>query len=115
MLRIEGLTKAFDDLIAVNNEFSLSVVIARCRRTPAGSLRWRLRFDTGLRPDITVAVRMDSENRKPFDYYLLPRIDIAKARLNLAKDNQLQLDAYRFDTLDLLFDLARRTSLLEAA
>ena len=29
----------------------------------AGSLRWHIRFDTGLAPDITVAVRMDADNR----------------------------------------------------
>jgi hypothetical protein len=58
---------------------------------------------------------MDSNNQKPFDYYLLPRIDIAGSRIHMAEDNQLQLDAYRFDTLDVLFDLAQRTSLAEAA
>lgn len=120
---ISGLTQAgaiverkpTRDLIEVNGEFSLSVVIARCRRTPAGSLRWQLRFDTGLRPDITIAARMDSANRQPFDYYLLPRLDVPNPRLNLAEDNQLQFDAYRVDSLDVLYDLARRTSLLEAA
>jgi hypothetical protein len=58
---------------------------------------------------------MDSNNQKPFDYYLLPRIDIASSRIHMAEDNQLQLDAYRFDTLDVLFDLAQRTLLAEAA
>ncbi len=103
------------DLIEVNEEFSLSVVIARCRRTPSGSLRWRLRFDTGLLPDITAVVRMDANNRTPFDYYLFPRIDIANARFNLAEDNELQFDAYRFDTLDLLYELARPVFIMEAA
>ena len=106
---------ASTDLIEVNAEFSLSVVIARCQRTPAGSLRWRLRFDTGLKPDITVVIRMESNNQKPFDYYLLPRIDLVSPQIHMAEDNQLQLDAYRFDTLDVLFDLARQTSLAEAA
>jgi hypothetical protein len=107
--------EAATDLIEVNCEFSLSVVVARCRWTPAGSLRWRLRFDTGLRPDITVAVRMDASNRNPFDYYLLPQIDIANTRLNLSEDNELQLDAYRFNTLDLLYELAIPVPIAEAA
>jgi hypothetical protein len=34
-------------LIVVNNEFYLSVVIARCRKTLGGVLRWRLRFERG--------------------------------------------------------------------
>src|SRR3546814_14190249 len=58
------------DLLEVNGEFSLSVVIARCKETPTGALRWRLRFDTGLYPDITVAMRMESDNRRPLDFYI---------------------------------------------
>lgn len=94
------------DLLEINGEFSLSVVIARCKQTPAGALRWRLRFDTGLNPDITVAVRMDPGNREPLDFYLFPRIDRASEQVRLAEENGLSLDAYRFDTLDLLYDLA---------
>jgi DNA invertase Pin-like site-specific DNA recombinase len=103
------------DLVNVNGEFTLSVVIARCRRTQADSLRWKLRLDVGHLPDITVAVRMDAVNRAPFDYYLLPRIDFVSSKLNFAEENQLQLDAYRVDTLDTLFDLARPVSLKETA
>jgi hypothetical protein len=37
-------------------------VIVRCHQTPAGSLRWKVRLDQGLRPDITIAARMTSDN-----------------------------------------------------
>src|SRR3546814_9476695 len=67
------------DLLDVNGEFSLSVVIARCKESPAGALRWQLRFDTGLDPDITIAMRMDARNRRPLDFYIFPRIDVASA------------------------------------
>jgi len=30
------------DLLSVNGEFTASIVIAKCQRTPAGSHRWRL-------------------------------------------------------------------------
>jgi DNA invertase Pin-like site-specific DNA recombinase len=103
------------DPISVNGDFSVSIVIARCRRTPAGSYRWHLRFDTGLSPDITVAIRMDTDNLAPLDFYLLPRIDIAQAKLKLAGENGLALDAYRFDALDLLYELARPVRIAEAA
>src|SRR5262249_47165589 len=43
-----------NDLISINNEFSVSVVIARCRQTQSGAYRWRLRLDTSLCPDITI-------------------------------------------------------------
>jgi hypothetical protein len=75
---------AENDLLHVNDEFTISVVIVRCRRTPSGSLRWRVRFDTGLQPDITVTVRMDAANRKPIDYYLFPTIDRVSAAVRLA-------------------------------
>jgi DNA invertase Pin-like site-specific DNA recombinase len=103
------------DLLTVNGEFTASLVVVRCRTTPAGSLRWQIRFDVGLWPDITVAVRMDQSNQKALDYYLLPRIDMTVPRLRLAEDNGISLDAYRFETLEALFDLAARAELLEVA
>jgi DNA invertase Pin-like site-specific DNA recombinase len=102
-------------LIRVNDEFRLSVVIARCWKTPSGSLRWRLRFDTGLKPDITLAIRMDLNNNRPFDFYLFPEIDVASARVHLAEENGLSLDAYRFENLDVLYKLAARSRIREAA
>jgi DNA invertase Pin-like site-specific DNA recombinase len=103
------------DLLSINGEFTASVVVVRCRTTAAGSLRWHLRFDVGLWPDITVAVRMNQPNRMPLDYYLLPRIDMTAHRLRLAEDNGISLDAYRFESLDPLFGLAARVDLLEVA
>jgi DNA invertase Pin-like site-specific DNA recombinase len=103
------------DLLTVNDEFTTSIVVVRCRTTPAGSLRWQIRFDVGLWPDITVAVRMDEPNQSALDYYLLPRIDMTEPRLRLAEDNGISLDAYRFETLEALFGLAARAELLEVA
>lgn len=103
------------DLLTVNREFTASIVIVRCRETPAGSLRWHIRFDTGLWPDITVAVRMDQPNRNAIDYYLLPRLDMALPRLRLAECNGISLDCYRFEALAGLFDLAARAEVEEAA
>lgn len=104
-----------DDLLTVNGEFSVSIIVVRCRRTPAGALRWRLRFDTGLEPDITVAVRMDAGNRRPFDYYLFPRIDRLGPQIRLAENNSLLFDGYRFETLELLYQLGERVRIAEAA
>ena len=104
-----------NDLISVNNEFSVSVVIARCRHLPSGAYRWRLRLDTSLCPDITIAVRMDGNNRARLDQYLLPRIDIEKPKLRLAEENGLALDAYRFDSLDFFYELVRPVRFTEAA
>ena len=103
------------ELLTVNGEFTVSVVPSRCFETTAGSLRWRIRLDTGLLPDITIAIRMDELNAAPRDYYVLPSIDMTADRLRLAEQNGLSLDAYRFDTLDFFFSMAGRTRFSEVA
>lgn len=103
------------DLLWINEEFTVSVVISRCSHTPAGTRRWRLRLDTGLLPDITVAVRMDADNKQPADFYLLPRIDVLSERVRLADHNGLILDAYRHEDLDLLFSFSSQIIIQEAA
>jgi hypothetical protein len=101
------------DLLTINDEFTLSLVVVRCRQTAAGSLRWLIHLDTGLLPDLTVAVRMDAANKLALDYYLLPQFDMTVPRLRLAQDNGMSLDSYRFDTLDSLYELTARTHVLE--
>jgi hypothetical protein len=49
------------------------------------------------------------------DYYLLPALDMTVSRMRLAERNAAGLDAYRHDTLDALYGLARRVSLREVA
>jgi len=102
-------------LIVINDELTLSIVIARCQKTKAGSLRWNIRLDTGLRPDFTIAVRMDAENKEPMDYYILPAIDVENPKLRLAEENGFALDAYRFDSLEPFYQLAERVALPVAA
>ncbi len=103
------------DLLTINREFTASVIIVRCFQTTAGSMRWKLRLDTKLRPDLTVAIRMDSANDQPKDYYLLPRLDMHDAVLRLAEYNGLSLDAYRFDSLTAFFQMAARSNFREVA
>ena len=103
------------DLLTVNGEFTSSIVIARCQQTAAGSLRWKIRLDTGLAPQITVAIRMDSGNASPLDYYLLPLYDMTTDRIGLAEENGLMLDAYRFDTLEFFYSMAERVKVSEIA
>lgn len=103
------------DILTINREFTASIVIVRCQETPAGSLRWHIRLDAGLYPDVTIAVRMDRSNREARDYYILPASDMSAPRLRLGEYNGIALDAFRFDTLDPLFDMAGRVKLLEVA
>ncbi|MDI2071237.1 DNA invertase Pin-like site-specific DNA recombinase [Bradyrhizobium diazoefficiens] len=103
------------DLLAVNDEFTASICLVRSQETMAGSHRWKVRFDAGLRPDITVAIRMNQMNSAVLDYYLLPRFEMQADTVALAEDNGLAFDAYRFDSLDMLFELAARSQLLEVS
>lgn len=96
------------DLITINGEFTLSIVVCRCRRTQAGSRRWHIRFDTALRPDITIAARMDEDNTAVQDYYILPATDIRNSLLRLCDHNGFSLDTYRFQNLERLRDLIAR-------
>ena len=105
---------AENDLLTVNGEWTASVVIARCQATPTGTLRWKLRFDNSLTPDITIAVRMEQANLQVRDYYLVPSIDMGTWPQKMAEENSPLIDSYRFTTLDVLDGLAARCSLKEA-
>ena len=103
------------DLLTVNGEFTASIVLSRCRQTKAGSKRWKIRLDTGLAPDLTVALRMDAANEAVLDYYLLPLPMLDTNRIRLAEENGLMLDAFRFETLDHFFAMAERALISELA
>ncbi|SDO27488.1 Site-specific DNA recombinase [Pseudomonas poae] len=105
---------AQNDVLTVNGEWTASVIIARCHSTPAGTLRWKLRFDISLAPDITIAVRMERANLQVRDYYLVPLIDMGAWPQKMAEENSPLIDSYCFATLDVLDGLAARCSLKEA-
>lgn len=108
-------TNPATDLILINGEITASIVVSRCHTTQAGSYRWRLRFDTGLLPDISIVIRMAANNRDALDYYLLPSIDLRHGKLRLAEENGLGIDAYRFDTLDDFYAFVSPAHLREVA
>lgn len=103
------------EMLTVNREFTASIVLARCKSLDSGRHRWKVRFDTSLQPDITVAVRLDAENQAAIDYYLLPRLDLVVPKLNLFEHNAIELESYRFESLDYLYAMAERTRVRWAA
>lgn len=102
------------ELLILDRELSVSVVLSRCLRTETGTRRWLLRFEEGLRPDLTIAVRMDETNQGILDYYLLPAIDLSEKHLRLTTNNDTLLDSYRFTDLEFFFQMAERISVEEA-
>jgi len=103
------------DLLLVNREFTVSLVLARCQTHDSGRNRWKVRFDTSLTPDITVAVRLNQTNDAPLDYYLLPRLDFGLPRISLADRNAIEIESYRFDTLEYFYGMAQRTRIRRAS
>lgn len=103
------------DVLTVNNEFTACLVLARCQTHDDGRNHWKVRFDTSLLPDITVAVRLDHSNAGTLDYYLLPRLDFGNPRINLADRNPIEFESYRFDTLEYLYGMAERARLRRVA
>jgi DNA invertase Pin-like site-specific DNA recombinase len=113
-----GATVSVDsqtDLLKINSEYSASLILARCRESHAGNLRWHLRFEESLNPDIIIAARLKPGNEDILDYYLMPRIDVLRERLNLKPHNGLIWDVYRFQNLNFFMELARRARVEEAA
>jgi DNA invertase Pin-like site-specific DNA recombinase len=98
-------------LLWVNEEFRVSLALSRCRPTAAGTNRWVVRFDNALRPDITIAVRMEFDALSVRDYFLLPSIDVRSEVVRLGDYNDHGFEAYRFEDLSMLAHLARRVPL----
>lgn len=103
------------ELLYVNREFTVSLVLARCQQSESGRRFWKIRLDTGLCPDITVAVRLSPGNEAPLDYYLLPRLDFVQTGIRLREHNAIEFESYRFDTLDYLYGMASHIRLRRAA
>jgi DNA invertase Pin-like site-specific DNA recombinase len=101
--------------LRINREFNLSLIVSRCFRTSADSLRWSIHLDLASIPDLTVAARMQPDNAEPLDYYILPSIDMHLPRLRLQAENGITMDVYRFENLDYLYRLVRRSRVSEVA
>lgn len=103
------------DLLHVNNEFTASIVLARCQQLESGRRFWKVRLDTSLNPDISVVVRLSPGNEEALDYYLLPRLDFGSSGIRLAEQNAMELESYRFDTLDYFYGMGAQTKLRRVA
>ena len=80
--------------LLVNDEMRVSIVLCRHTCTSAGSSRWLIRLDAGLKPDVTIAVRMNATSDRERDYYILPGIDMTWENLRMAEANGFSLDGY---------------------
>lgn len=110
-LNSSGAQVRYDEstgLLLINDEYTASLALSRCQATAAGQLRWTVRIDQTLAPDVTVLVRMDSANQQPADYYLLPLMDIDAPKMVMCETNGAYLDTYQFESLDYFARMAQR-------
>jgi len=117
-LRAEGASvdeNQEGETFLINRQFTVSLVLARCRETLSGGNRWLIRLEASLLPDVTIAVRLKPGNADVLDFYLLPSLDRLSEKLSLANDNPLSLDVYRFDNLEFFMSLGRRQQLAASA
>ena len=103
------------DLLLINGEYSASMVLSRCRTTSTGSLRWLVKINERIAPDITILVRMDEANQHATDYYLLPIMDIETPKLLFCETNGSYLDTYQFSSLEYFASLGARKKIEVAA
>jgi hypothetical protein len=100
-------------LLTINDEFTVSYILVRCRETKLRGYRWQFRLDKSLCADITVAARMVPGNESVLDYYMLPRLDFSDELIDLTVKNSVLLEIYQFKDLSFLMDLSRRSQLKE--
>ena len=103
-----------DDLLTINDEFTATVVIARCHQKPNGH-RWRITLRPSQHTDFVLIARLKAGNQSILDYYFIPSDDLPGKRLLLSHNNSLAVDAYRFDNLNFFLGLCHRRSAQGAA
>ena len=92
-------------MLYINDEFLISVLITKCTHMKSGKLRWKVRFDNSQKADITIVIRMDSQNISPLDFYIIPKIENEYSKMWMTETNNIRLDLYRFDNLDKLLQI----------
>lgn len=98
-------------MLCIYEETIISVIITKCKHMKSGKLRWKVRFDNSLKADITIVIRMDSQNESPRDFYIIPKIDNEFSKMVMSEKNNLRLELYRFDNLDKFLQIINRIDL----
>ena len=100
-------------MLYINDEFLISVLVTKCINMKSGKLRWKVRFDNSQKADITIVIRMNSQNISPLDFYIIPKIENEYNKMCMTETNNIRLDLYRFDNLDKLLQIITRMKVRE--
>lgn len=100
-------------MLYINDEFLISVLVTKCIYMKSGKLRWKVRFDNSQKADITIVIRMNSQNISPLDFYIIPKIENEYSKMCMMETNNIRLDLYRFDNLDKFLQIITRMKVRE--
>ncbi|EFA7788006.1 recombinase family protein [Escherichia coli] len=100
-------------MLYINDEFLISVLVTKCIHMKSGKLRWKVWFDNSQKADITIVIRMNSQNISPLDFYIIPKIENEYNKMCMTETNNIRLDLYRFDNLDKLLQIITRMKVRE--
>ena len=100
------------NLVVVNNEITVSIVVAWYTTTGRYKTGWRFNLEYPLHPDITVVARFDLGEMSVMDYLIIPMSELLPTTKYLSKRGLRKYEEYRFDTLDALGALSKRTSIV---
>jgi DNA invertase Pin-like site-specific DNA recombinase len=98
----------------LHNEITVRIAISTCKQWANGKLAWVAKINQQFPRDITLVVRLNTENQKPIDYYLIPSLDSYISPIRFFETNNLILEGYRCDSLDKLIQMSRRVQIKEA-
>ncbi|WP_318011691.1 recombinase family protein [Mesorhizobium sp. CO1-1-8] len=101
-------------VLRVNEEFTVSIAMGRCRNTPYGYPHWVASAERGPTADLKVAIRMSPDNQTILDYLIAPANEIGGKPLNHALNKRLEFNTFFFKSLDPLFALAERDAVAVA-
>ncbi|EPA3074495.1 recombinase family protein [Enterobacter cloacae] len=104
-LELKNIHATVSGLLTVYNNLKISIVPSRCKIMKSGRLRWVVRLERSLEPDISVVLRMDQSNTAVVDFYILPHLEKIESLLDLKENNSFLLELFRFDDLHILTDL----------
>lgn len=98
-------------LVSVNDEFTVAVWIARCHPERFGCPHWAYSQERLPEADISVLIRMNPDNVSVRDYLIGPTFQVQRRTTMLTANNHAGIDAFLFQSMDPLVELARRVRL----
>lgn len=105
------IDESSDNPLIINDKLSVSIIISKCKKLKSGRFRWKIRLEPSHTPDITIVTRMNSENKSPVDYFILPKLDFSFTDMIIKENNSAIFELYRYNDLSLFYSLLKRADI----